>query len=768
MTDESKINSDIDKVNQYWMPCTSKSNHTRFNCLKKLQPNEDCRCPKASQQSLYNKESVHYQALKINAREDIADSNENPCNYEGVAPLRNGEDYKCKFLNDWIGSKNAVKSSPEYKTKCKFLIVITMYNEGAKSLHNTLEGIFRELKHFDSGSEYKASTTQIGCVIIVDGIEPFLKSYNEIKLSNIYYKKKCARRNALYFSQFFNLDIINEEFFTVDIAEKNDGASGFEIINTLHEAGIINKEKEEISHCFFQTIANKEKQNLNLIFCVKQLNNKKLNSHLWFLKGFCKTINPKYLMFLDAGTKPKEYGLYRLYEAMEKNCRIAGCCGEIVPIISWNLIVLAQVVEYKFSHIFDKALESVTGYVSVLPGAFSAYRFKCVNEKTVLDAYFKSQRQGLDLSDANMYLAEDRVLCLELICQSNKVEDKLDGTNILRYVKNSIAKTDVPKKLHELMAQRRRWINGSWFAMVHTIRNCERIKKSNHTCCRKFVFKLLMFYFLVTTMFNWVLVGAFYLAFSIGLKRITNEETNNGNKLQKLSTPFMILHVSLLLCIIVTSLGVKPIKIKNCYKSICVVYGFFTYAAIVLIATTSLYNKDDVFTNDPYILESSAVFLILLASMFLILIIFNCAYKPIIVGIFPFIFMTVTYVNLFMIYAICNTHDFSWGNRPDKESNEEKARRNEYRNARSRWLILWIICNAVFAYLVNYLNASGNGIYIAVLGYIFYFITFIRFIGGIVYLIDECCNKCYKNEEPEELEKLKKPKEFEEFSQNRA
>jgi chitin synthase len=75
------------------------------------------------------------------------------------------------------------------------------------------------------------------------------------------------------------------------------------------------------------------------------------------------------------------------------------------------------------SNILDKPLESVFGYITVLPGAFSAYRWHALQNDPKgngpLKEYFKGETlesaPDADLLTKNMYLAEDRVLCWELV-----------------------------------------------------------------------------------------------------------------------------------------------------------------------------------------------------------------------------------------------------------------------------------------------------------------------------------------------------------------
>lgn len=64
--------------------------------------------------------------------------------------------------------------------------------------------------------------------------------------------------------------------------------------------------------------------------------------------------------------------------------------------------------------------------------------------------------------EANEYLAEDRVMCLQIF-----IKEKSKW--FLTFVPDAKAFTDAPERLLVLMKQRRRWMNGSLFAATRVL-----------------------------------------------------------------------------------------------------------------------------------------------------------------------------------------------------------------------------------------------------------------------------------------------------------
>ena len=112
------------------------------------------------------------------------------------------------------------------------------------------------------------------------------------------------------------------------------------------------------------------------------------------------------------------------------------------------MLFLAQYIEYKLSHFIDKAFESIFGFISVLPGAYSMFRWEAIKGDPLASFFHGLDKSNHTPFEANMFLAEDRIMCLEILV-------KAGSKNILKYVPGSVALTDPPGKLSILFKQRR-------------------------------------------------------------------------------------------------------------------------------------------------------------------------------------------------------------------------------------------------------------------------------------------------------------------------
>ena len=360
----------------------------------------------------------------------------------------------------------------------KVLICVCMYNESKNAINLTLNGIYKNLPHM---REHGVSDGDVGVVLIQDGI---------LKLVQDRVTRTLAKGNNSMV-KFFEMMDRNEGKEKCDLAERiNIILDEIDRFSRINNPGDVSRNRdfppsiEKNIALVYQNLWKPSKthfpesgpapkdypESLRLFSCFKHTNGTKLSSHLWFFEGFCRFLKPKYCVLLDVGTTPDKKGLMNLIKGFSASHNIGGCTGFMSVDSNFKSeeggeeeeesgncltrlccsIERAQEYEYIIAHFIDKNCESALGFLHVLPGAWSAYRYEALiksekYEPNLLErSYFKMilnpEIEEKDFREANMYLAEDRILSLGIYCQ-------MDSKYILKYVPDAIAYTD-PMKDH--------------------------------------------------------------------------------------------------------------------------------------------------------------------------------------------------------------------------------------------------------------------------------------------------------------------------------
>ncbi|KAJ4302455.1 Chitin synthase, class 3 [Collariella sp. IMI 366227] len=434
---------------------------------------------------------------------------------------------------------------------------------------------------------------------------------------------------------------------------------------------------------------------VQLMFCLKQKNSKKINSHRWLFNAFGRLLNPEVAILIDAGTKPGPRSLLALWEAFYNDKDLGGACGEIHAMLGnrnkklLNPLVAIQNFEYKISNILDKPLESAFGYVSVLPGAFSAYRFRAIMGRP-LEQYFhgdhtlskilgKKGIDGMNIFKKNMFLAEDRILCFELVAKAGQKWH-------LCYVKAAKGETDVPEGVAEFLSQRRRWLNGSFAASLYSLMHFGRIYRSGHNVVRVFVLHIQLVYTFVNVLFSWFSLASYWLTTAVIMDLVGTPDRArdyHGWPFGDFASPIVNVFVkySYLLFVLlqlILALGNRPKASERSYLASFVVFGLVqTYIIVLTTYLVYLALREPIgdqisFASGSDIINSflgggdgvAGVILIALVTIYGLNFLASFLYLDPwhMFHSFPqYMILMSTYVNILMVYAFNNWHDVSWG-----------------------------------------------------------------------------------------------------------
>ncbi|TFL06041.1 glycosyltransferase family 2 protein [Pterulicium gracile] len=555
-----------------------------------------------------------------------------------------------------------------YNRETELLIAVTSYNEDKTLYARTLHGVMLNIRDIcktkqskywrRSAEEGVPGWQKITVALIVDGLEPMDKSVLDILAT---------------------IGVYQDGIMKKQVDEKDTVAHIFEYTTQLSVDAtpqlVLPQEGDQVNNLV----------PVQFIFVLKAKNQKKINSHRWLFNAIGKILNPEICVLIDAGTKPGHKSIYYLWEAFYNDENLGGCCGEIHAMIKGgkkllNPLVAAQNFEYKMSNILDKPLESSFGYVSVLPGAFSAYRFKAILGRP-LEQYFHGDHSladrlgakgiyGMNIFTKNMFLAEDRILCFELVA-------KAGAKWTLTYVKPSKAETDVPETATELIGQRRRWLNGSFAASVYALVNFFKLYQSNHSFIRMFFFHVQGLYNVFSLIFSWFALANIWLTFSIIIDLLPTQGVTifyNEAITHWVNSAFRWIYLAALALQFVLALGNRPKGERAAYAITLWVFAFM--ALYLLVCSFWLTGK--AFANIPNLLKDKTTgeviqtfftppvgsLIAAMVSTFGVYLFASFLYRDpwhMFSSFFQYLLLAPSFTNVLNVYAFCNLHDVSWG-----------------------------------------------------------------------------------------------------------
>ncbi|KAL1847956.1 hypothetical protein VTK73DRAFT_10245 [Phialemonium thermophilum] len=290
--------------------------------------------------------------------------------------------------------------------------------------------------------------------------------------------------------------------------------------------------------------------------------------------------------------------------------------------------------------------------------------------------------EGMNIFKKNMFLAEDRILCFELVAKAGQKWH-------LSYIKAAKGETDVPEGAPEFISQRRRWLNGSFAASLYSLMHFGRMYKSGHNLVRMFFFHVQLIYNFLNLVFTWFSLASYWLTTSVIMDLVGNPVTPSNTSAEHHGWPFgdkatpifnailKYIYLAFVILQFILALGNRPKGSKYTYITSFVVFGLIqTYILILsgyLVARAfqrpleeqiQLDNASDALKS--LFGGSSAAGVILLALITIYGLYFIASFLYLdpwhMFTSFPhYMVLMSTYINILMVYAFNNWHDVSWG-----------------------------------------------------------------------------------------------------------
>lgn len=223
----------------------------------------------------------------------------------------------------------------------------------------------------------------------------------------------------------------------------------------------------------------------------------------------------------------------------------------------------------------------------------------------------------------------------------------------------------------EFVSQRRRWLNGAFFAAVYSLVHFRQIWLTDHTLARKVLLHIEFLYQFIQLLFTYFSLANFYLTFYFVAGGLADPNIDPfGNRTCLYIFTILRYVCVLLICTqFILSLGNRPQGAKKMYLASMIIYGVImawtSFACVYIVVRhfrlqdeASMALGNNVFTNLIVSTASTIGLYFLMSFLYL---------DPwhMFTSVVQYFILLPSYICTLQIYAFCNTHDVTWGTKGD-------------------------------------------------------------------------------------------------------
>lgn len=221
----------------------------------------------------------------------------------------------------------------------------------------------------------------------------------------------------------------------------------------------------------------------------------------------------------------------------------------------------------------------------------------------------------------------------------------------------------------EFVSQRRRWLNGAFFAAVYSLVHFRQIWRTDHTIGRKILLHIEFIYQFIQLLFTYFSLANFYLTFYFIAGSLSDPTVDPfGHNIGLYIFTVLRYTCVLLICTqFILSMGNRPQGARKLYLSSMIIYAIImaynTFCAIYIVYrelhdSKSVKLGSNVFTNLVVSILSTVGLYFIMSFLYL---------DPwhMFTSSASYFMLLPSYICTLQVYAFCNTHDISWGTKGD-------------------------------------------------------------------------------------------------------